>query len=251
LVVASLLCSVAQSAFAQLPEATAPAPKTAVATRLTTLPPPATVLAPPLWNSLSPVQQQALAPLETEWDALDASGRSKWLGVATRFSALPPLEQARLHERMRAWSALSPTERQQARMGYQVAQQVGQEQRQAKWEAYQALPPERRQQLAEKAAQKQTAKPVIKPAKPSGSALQAKSNLVPAAPKIAPVNAVTPTVLQAKPGATTVLITQVKRLPAHQQAGQTKVFADPDLVDSKTLLPKRRVLASVASPTSP
>ena len=67
---------------------------------------------------------------------------------------------------------------------------------------------------------------------------------VPAALKGQAVKGVTLSILQAKPGATTVLINTIKVLPAHQQAGQTKVFADPDLVDSKTLLPKRRMVAA-------
>ena len=49
-----------------------------------------------------------------------------------------------------------------------------------------------------------------------------------------------------KPGliATTLLITQVNQRPLHQQAGQPKVFADPSLVDPKTLLPRAASAAS-------
>ena len=207
------------------------------------LPAPATAPQPPTWVILSPVQKTALMPLERDWDGLDTSSRSKWLSIATRFAALPAEEQARMHERMRAWARSSPAERQQARIGFQVAQQMAAGQRQAKWEAYQALPPEKRQELADKAAQKLVAKPPARRMAVNDGP-QPKSNLVPAALKGQPVKAVTPSVLQAKPGATTVLITQIKTLPAHQQAGQTKVFADPDLVDSKTLLPKRRLVAA-------
>lgn len=203
-------------------------------------PAPATALTPPVWQGLKRAQQLALAPLERDWNSLDDPGRSKWLVVAARFNALPPEDQSRLHERMRAWARLSPAERQQARIGFQVAQEMGADRRQAKWEAYQALPSEKRLELADKAAQKR----VVKSQGSSPSVVpgpQVKSNLVPAIPKGVQVKPVALSVLQAKPGATTVLITQVKRLPAHQQAGQTKVFADPDLVDSKTLLPKQKV----------
>ena len=206
------------------------------------LPAPATVPSPPIWQALSAPQKIALAPLEREWDGLDALRRSKWLSIATRFSTLPAEEQTRMHERMRDWARSSPDERQQARIGFQGAQQIASDQRQAKWEAYQALPPEKRQELADKAAQKHFAKPPARPAVNDGP--QPKSNLVPAALRGLPMKSVAPSVLQAKPGATTVLITQIKTLPPHQQAGQTKVFADPDLVDSKTLLPKRRLVAA-------
>lgn len=242
-----VLCAllVAQQVGAQAADAASvplqtPAPDTASARSQMMLPAPATVLAPPTWLVLSPIQQTALMPLERDWDSLDTSSRSKWLSIATRFATLPAEEQARMHERMRAWARSTPAERQQARIGFQVAKQVAADQRQAKWEAYQALPPERRQELADKAAQKLAAKPPARRVVASEGP-QSKSNLVPAALKGQAVKVLTPSILQAKPGVTTVLITQGKTPPAHQQAGQTKVFADPDLVDSKTLLPKRRL----------
>ena len=203
---------------------------------------PATALQQPTWLLLSSAQKAALMPLERDWDGLDTSSRSKWLGIATRFAALPAEEQARMHERMRAWARSSPADRQRARIGFQVAQQIAVEQRQAKWEAYQALPAEKRQELADKATQKRAAKPPARRVAVSDSP-QPKKNLVPAALKGLPVKSVAPSIVQAKPGATTVFMTQIKTLPSHQQAGQTKVFADPDLVDSKTLLPKRRQVA--------
>jgi hypothetical protein len=207
---------------------------------------PATVSNPPEWKALSLWQKWALSPLERDWNALDPARRSKWLEIAQRFPGLPADEQNRMHERMRAWARLSPAERQQARLGYQVAQQVKADDRQAKWEAYQALSPERRQELADKAAaRKQSPKP-----RPAASRLDgepvAKSNLVPPQLRAIPVKPVAPSVLQAKPGATTVLINQPGTPPRHQQAGTTKVFADPDLVDSKTLLPKRGTLSAVS-----
>ncbi|MDN3922975.1 DUF3106 domain-containing protein [Roseateles violae] len=235
----------ASAPIVNTPPPVAPQPRPPRTAPLTS---PTTLLPPPLWQELGPNQKQALAPLERDWDRLDPSQRSKWLEMAPRFASLPPEEQARLHERMRDWARMSPVERQQARVGFQAAQQLHTGDRQAKWEAYQALPPEKRQELAEKAAQKQQAdkhgggaKP--RPA-PAADAAQPKSNLVPAPAKGLPLKPVAPSVLQAKPGASTVLITQGVTPPTHQQAGQTKVFADPELVDSKTLLPKPQATAS-------
>ena len=238
-----------QSDAASAPEATpvaspAPLPAPPPPASLTPSPLPSTVSTPPDWRGLSLWQRWALSPLERDWDSLDPARRSKWLEIAQRFPSLPSEEQNRMHERMRAWARLSPAQRQQARLGYQVAQQIKADDRQAKWEAYQALSPERRQELAEKAARKQAPKPRAVPAK-SGDELLTKSNLVPLQPKTTPVKPVAPSVLQAKPGATTVLITQTSTPPRRQLAGKTKVFADPDLVDSKTLLPKQGTLAAV------
>jgi len=192
------------------------------------------------WQALSPAQRSALAPLQQEWDKLDSSRRGKWLEVAARFHTLPADEQARIRERMIEWTKLSPIERQQARVGFQSTPQLKNNELQAKWEAYQALPPERRQALVDRASQKTLPAASTAPGGKAAAPLSlAKSNLVPA-PSVAPITAVAPSILQARPGATTVLITQVKTLPAHQTAGQPKVLADPSLVDPKTLLPKAR-----------
>jgi len=199
------------------------------------------LLPPPNWVGLNAAQKTALAPLEKDWDKLDEFRKGKWLEVAARYASLPAAEQARLQERMHDWARLSPAERQRARVGFQVAQQVKPDERQAKWEAYQALSPEERQALAEKAQKKQARKTTELPAPTLDiNGVQTKSNRVPTAAKLALGKSVAPSVVQAKSGASTVLINQTRNQPpAHQQAGQTKVFADPSLVDSKTLLPKK------------
>jgi len=205
--------------------------------------PPPRAEAKPTWVELTPHQQSALAPLSATWRTLGEAHKRKWLALSENFHSMPPPEQARLHSRMTEWAALSPQQRNAARLNFAEAQKVAPEDKRAKWEAYQALPAEKRRELAEKAANKQAARPCAQGAKcPTGTAdLEAKpkSNLVPQPPRPAPAKAVAPSVVQAKPGATTVLITQATIPPAHQQAGQTKVWADPELVDSKTLLPKK------------
>jgi hypothetical protein len=238
-----------QPAVAQTPDAGADAASAVPASPAASaapMPPPlpagtaASLLGIGSWQALSPAQRSALAPLQQEWDKLDSSRRGKWLEVAARFHGLPADEQARIRERMIEWTKLSPIERQQARVGFQSTHQLKNNELQAKWEAYQALPPERRQALAERASQKtMPAAGTPLSGKAVAAASLAKSNLVPA-PSVAPITAVAPSILQARPGATTVLITQVKTLPAHQTAGQPKVLADPNLVDPKTLLPKTR-----------
>jgi len=238
----AFLAPVLAQEAASSPASSAPAVAVPLVSAPATLKPPAPLMPAPDWAGLTPAQQQALEPLRQDWNGLDATRRSKWLEIAPRFAALPPQERDRLHERMRAWVALSPAERQQARAGYQWAQQINKSgNREAKWEAYQALSPEKRQELAAKAAQKQATQPCLTGKKCTVADLEAKpkSNLVPPAPKPVPPKAVAASFVQAKPGATTVLLTQATIPPAHQQAGQTKVWADPELVDSKTLLPKK------------
>jgi hypothetical protein len=55
---------------------------------------------------------------------------------------------------------------------------------------------------------------------------------------------VAPTVMQAKPGATTTLISRSPSPPPHQQPGLPKVTATPGFVDRTTLLPQRGAQAA-------
>ena len=111
----------------------------------------------------------------------------------------------------------------------------------AKWEAYQALPTERRQELADKAAQKQSqptsgSKPGARLAAKAPAPPTAQPLMVPVLPKNQPELPLGPTLLQAKPGASTVLINQEKG--AQRPTGQAKPGFDARLVDGATLLPK-------------
>lgn len=245
-----LLAAGALVAQAQTPEtASAPEPAASVAPPpvLPVVPArPASVRLPPVsaladapnWAALTPGQQLLLAPLERDWDRLSATQRNKWLNAAPMLASLPAPELARLHERMRDWSKLTPNERRDARIAYQFAKQLDAEKRREKWEAYQALPPEKRQELAEKAAARRRAQATAQPSPAKGLAAQPKSNIVPAAPKLRTPFAVNGSLVQARPGASTVLITQTPTLPPHHVAGEAKVVADPSLVDGHTLLPK-------------
>lgn len=107
------------------------------------------------WSKLTAGQRQALAPLAGAWSSLHPAHQRKWLEVSKNFGGLHPTEQAKMQERMRAWAALSPRERAQARLNFgkavEVARELSPAEKMAKWEAYQALPAQQRQQLAEQA----------------------------------------------------------------------------------------------------
>lgn len=234
--------AVPETAASAPEEAASAAPVPAPAPLVLPPVPPKPVTASPLatvparWSDLSPAEQAWLAPLQSDWAELSEGHRSKWLNSMPMMANLSPSELARMHERMRDWSRLTQAERRTARIGFQVAKQVSAEERRAKWEAYQALPPEKRQQLADKAAaREQTRAPVAKPL-----AAVPKSNTVPTPRRlVVPVGVPgSASLVQAKPGASTVQITRAQAQVSHQPAGQAKVVADPRLVDPKTLLPK-------------
>lgn len=197
------------------------------------------------WSDLKAAQQVALKPLENEWPEIDARSKKKWVELSTRFHKLTPAEQARVQDRMAEWAKLTPRERGEARMNFQEAKQLPARDREARWKAYEALSSEQKQQLAARAA---PAAEVVRKANTAGArndramrdgAPQAKSNIVPNPGFAAPPKAITPTVVQARPGATTTLITKRPNPPRHQQTGMPKIAATPEFVNKETLLPRR------------
>jgi hypothetical protein len=72
-------------------------------------------------------------------------------------------EQAKLHSRMTEWVALSPQQRTQARLNFGQTQQLSPDDKRAKWEAYQALPPEEKKKLAARAAKPPATAAAVKP----------------------------------------------------------------------------------------
>jgi hypothetical protein len=204
--------------------------------------------APPAWSALTPSQRQALRPLQPTWDSTDSQRKKKWIEVAERFPQMPPEERQRVQERMAAWAAMSPPERARARVQFQETRRIGAEERQARWQAYQSLPEGERKRLAQAAQSRATASNgAAANARAGGTAaapgaasssVGAKRNLVVATPGPAP-RSVAPTVIQAKPGATTTTLTTPAKPPLHHQPGLPKIVATPAFVDPTTLLPRR------------
>jgi hypothetical protein len=181
------------------------------------------------FNQLSPRQQEALAPLKDKWATLPADNQQKWLEVANKMPSMSPPERDRVRTRMGEWSRMSGEDRDRARSSFQEARQLPSEERQARWQAYQALPEEKRRELS------QQARPAVPPPPRIGSDRPAarldeqsgKSNIV------------APNGSQARPGATTTLPYAQANPPAHTQPGLPKIAASPGFVDRSTLQPQR------------
>jgi Protein of unknown function (DUF3106) len=206
------------------------------------------------WASLTAAQREALAPLEHDWPGIDAPRKQKWLTLAARYKTLAPSEQARITARMSEWAKLTPAERGQARMNFEQARQLPAPDRSARWEAYQALPPEQRQQFAARAASAASGSHEAPGAKAAAAksreTKEAKFNVVPNPALTQPPRQVAPTLVQAAPGATTTLITRRPVPPPHQQTGMPKIAATPEFVNRSTLLPKRGPQAAAVASTS-
>ncbi len=216
-----------------MPAATPPKPSLAV---------PATLISPE-WQTLSADQQRLLKPLAAEWNTLEAASRVRWIELTARHNSMPAEEQRLLEERIASWALLSPAERQQARQSFQQVRQTKPQDLQAKWEAYQALPPEQREALAGKAAQKRQPAAVSAASTATAGAASAADRKPATGPSLSPMPAPITSarqlpgsaLLQAKPGATTVLITQ---RPAPVASKVRRQFFDPKQLDDKTLLPR-------------
>jgi hypothetical protein len=162
----------------------------------------------PTWAELSPMQQQALAPLASSWNTINEPQKRKWLEISKNYPSLPPEGQANLHSRMNEWVTLSPQQRAQARLNFgktkELSKQLTPEEKKAKWETYQALSPEEKQKLAAKASPKPAgAATAVKPVAPQKLApvpphpVKAASKPGPKITPLQPVTAVTPAALPA------------------------------------------------------
>lgn len=189
----------------------------------------------PDWRELSPSEQKALEPLRDQWSTIDAARKQKWIEIAARYPAMTREQQSRTGSRMAEWAAMSPAQRNAARIQFEQARQVPAAERQARWDAYQSLPSEQREAFGQQASQRPPG-----PAKPKPLERQANADKPPAAPRPAdkpkPVGIGT---VQATVGASTRPISQSPTPPRHQQPGLPKIAATPDFVDGTTLLPQR------------
>ncbi|TAG34095.1 MAG: DUF3106 domain-containing protein [Polaromonas sp.] len=152
----------------------------------------------PSWIELTPLQQQALKPLAVSWGTISEAQKRKWLEVSKNYPALSPADQKTLHSRMNEWVALSPQQRAEARLNFaktrELSTQLTPEEKRAKWQTYQALSPEEKQQLASKAAPRPAgAALAVKPVAPQKLATIASQGVKPGA-NPASKNTVTPAV---------------------------------------------------------
>jgi hypothetical protein len=179
-------------AMAGQPPAAAPAPALVASTARPAASVPkangkAKVVTGPIWRELSPGQHQALNPLASTWDTLSEAQKRKWLALSANYPKMSPAEQEKLHSRMAEWVALSPQQRAAARLNFGETQKIAPDAKKAKWEGYQALPPEEKHKLAAGAARPPATAAAIKPVPPEKLATVPKPQPKPASktPRIA------------------------------------------------------------------
>ena len=145
----ALLTTIAASAWSQI------APPGSAASRSVPLPTSTPVVASVLrWAELTKAQQEALQPLTKSWNDLSVVHRRKWIALAQNYPLMSSESKEKLHSRMVEWAALTPAERQVARLNFAETKKLAPTDRAADWEAYQALSSQERQKLAEQATRK-------------------------------------------------------------------------------------------------
>jgi hypothetical protein len=102
----------------------------------------------PRWNELTPMQQEALGPLQDQWDTFDSDRKRKWIEVASRYPNLSPEGKQRFHERMPTLAGMTPAQRATARDNFRKAYELPFDQRQSVVEQYKQLPDDKKQELA-------------------------------------------------------------------------------------------------------
>lgn len=100
------------------------------------------------WNSLTAQQKEALAPLSAAWANISPVKKQKWLDISKGFALLSEDGKETLHLRMKEWVNLSPKQREQARINFAQTKKLTTDDKQTKWQAYQALSAEEKQKLA-------------------------------------------------------------------------------------------------------
>jgi hypothetical protein len=209
----------------------------------------------PRWSDLSPAHRKVLAPLADDWNALDARGKERWIDVAGRFPKMPPDEQQRANQRMVEWAHMTVAQRIQARRNFQETRNVSKEEREARWQAYQALPEEKKRELAAKraaapASAASTTVAVRRRVSPPLDSVQPKSNVISPAAPVRPTAGSAPLGAPPRPGVTTTLLTRRASPPAHQHDGGPKIATGPNSVDRTTLLPRHTTVAATGTAAS-
>lgn len=190
----SLLLAFSVTSFAQ--------PARPIANASAAIKPPAVVtpakpvVSKPVWAELTVQQQTALRPLSPGWDTINEAQKRKWLEISKSYPSLTPEGQSIMHSRMTEWVRLSAQQRAQARLNFaktkELSNELTPEEKQAKWQTYQALSVEEKQKLAAKASPKPIgAATAVKPVSPQKLAVIPPAQ-VPRVTKVPPNAAATP-----------------------------------------------------------
>lgn len=95
------------------------------------------------WTKLTPVQQEALAPVAGEWDTMEERLQKRLLATTTKYPKFSVKQKQRFQTRLTEWSKLTPEQRNRAR---------------EKYKAYSKIPSDKREEMKRMVLQKEAEK---------------------------------------------------------------------------------------------
>lgn len=81
------------------------------------------------WSTLTPMQQEALAPVAKEWKTMPETQQKRLLATTKSYAKLSPELKQRFQTRLTEWSKLTPEQRNRAREKYQAFHKIPKEKR--------------------------------------------------------------------------------------------------------------------------
>lgn len=76
------------------------------------------------WTTLTPIQQEALAPIAQQWDSMPEKQQKRLIATAKRYPLLSPEKKQLFLTQLPEWSKLTPEQRNRAREKYKALSKV-------------------------------------------------------------------------------------------------------------------------------
>ena len=95
------------------------------------------------WSTLTPLQKEALAPVDKQWDTMPEKQQKRLLATTKSYPQLSPELKQRFHTRLMEWSKLTPEQRNLAR---------------EKFKAFSKIPPDKQAEVKRMVLQKEAEK---------------------------------------------------------------------------------------------
>ncbi len=124
------------------------------------------------WNTLPPERQQALARGSTRWLSMTPEQRGQAQQRFQRWHSLPPERRQMLRERWERFQSLPPNEQAAVRQNFRRFQSLPPERRQLLRERWRNASPAERQEMIQRARERQMQRMQMRPPGPRGGAAQ-------------------------------------------------------------------------------
>lgn len=102
------------------------------------------------WESLSPQQQEALAPMRDDWRELPPNRQERLRRGAERWNSLPPEQRNRLQDKMHRYEEMSPDDKDRIRERMREYRKLPPEERNELRERWRNVPPEQKERIRER-----------------------------------------------------------------------------------------------------